>query len=80
MTQVSECKEQVNSLSEELALRIHCYNETQLSANHKLTAIGGDKQVKVIRMNEVYFRKAQWRLTEADGQLGIADLVLSNFM
>ncbi|XP_050696104.1 protein KIAA0100-like [Eriocheir sinensis] len=78
--QVSACKEQVNSLSEELALRIHCYNESQLSANHKLTAIGGDKQVKVIRMNEVYFRKAQWRLTEADGQLGIADLVLSNFI
>ncbi|KAK8395934.1 hypothetical protein O3P69_005808 [Scylla paramamosain] len=78
--QVSSCKEQVNSLSEELALRIHCYNETQLSANHKLTAVGGDKQMKVIRMNEVYFRKAQWRLTEADGQLGIADLVLSNFL
>ena len=43
--QVSSCKEQVNSLSEELALRIHCYNETQLSANHKLMAVGGDKQV-----------------------------------
>lgn len=78
--EVSNCKEQVNNLSEELALRIHCYNETQLSANHKLTAVGGDKQVKVIRMNEVYFRKAQWRLTEADGQLGIADVMLSNFM
>ncbi|XP_045624095.1 protein hobbit [Procambarus clarkii] len=78
--QVSECKEQVNSLSEELAMRIHCYNENQLSANHKWMALGGDKQVKVIRMNEVCFRKAQWRLTEADGQLGIADLVLSNFL
>ncbi|XP_042235256.1 protein KIAA0100-like isoform X1 [Homarus americanus] len=78
--QVSDCKEQVNSLSEELAMRIHCYNENQLSANHKWMALGGDKQVKVIRMNEVCFRKAQWRLTEADGQLGIADLVLSNFL
>ncbi|XP_071525678.1 protein hobbit isoform X2 [Panulirus ornatus] len=78
--QVSDCKEQVNSLSEELAMRIHCYNETQLSANHKWMALGGDTQVKVIRMNEVCFRKAQWRLTEADGQLGIADLVLSNFL
>ncbi|XP_053626336.2 protein hobbit isoform X2 [Cherax quadricarinatus] len=78
--QVSACKEQVNGLSEELAMRIHCYNENQLSANHKWMALGGDKQVKVIRMNEVCFRKAQWRLTEADGQLGIADLVLSNFL
>ncbi|KAK3862517.1 hypothetical protein Pcinc_031627 [Petrolisthes cinctipes] len=82
---VSDCKEQVNSLSEELAMRIlamriHCYNETQLSANHKLTVSGGDKQVKVIRMNEVSFRNAQWRLTETDGQLGIADLILSNFL
>ncbi|XP_066979648.1 LOW QUALITY PROTEIN: protein hobbit [Macrobrachium rosenbergii] len=78
--QVSDCKEQVNSLSEELAMRIHCYNENQLSANHKWMASGGDKQTKVIRMNEVCFRKAQWRLTEADGQLGIAHLVLSNFL
>ncbi|XP_068243578.1 protein hobbit-like [Palaemon carinicauda] len=43
--QVSDCKEQVNSLSEELAMRIHCYNENQLSANHKWMASGGDKQV-----------------------------------
>ncbi|XP_047490285.1 protein KIAA0100-like [Penaeus chinensis] len=78
--QVAECKEKVNALSEELAMRIHLYNETQLSANHKWTSSGGDKQTKVIRMNEVSFRKAQWRLTEKDGQLGIADLVLSNFL
>ncbi|XP_069972376.1 protein hobbit [Penaeus vannamei] len=78
--QVAECKEKVNGLSEELAMRIHLYNETQLSANHKWTSSGGDKQTKVIRMNEVSFRKAQWRLTEKDGQLGIADLVLSNFL
>lgn len=32
-----------------------------------------------VRANEIYFKHAQWRLTDADGQLGIADLVLSNF-
>ncbi|XP_076059759.1 bridge-like lipid transfer protein family member hobbit isoform X2 [Oratosquilla oratoria] len=78
--QVSECKEQLNTLSEELAMRIHCYNETQLTTNHKLTSVVSDKKARSIRMNEVCFRKAQWRLTESDGQLGIADLVLSNFL
>ncbi|RXG71387.1 hypothetical protein Avbf_04461 [Armadillidium vulgare] len=39
-----------------------------------------EKEKSLIRMNEVYFRKAQWRLTEEDGQLGIAQLDLSNFV
>ena len=37
-------------------------------------------QVTTIRMNEVFLRRAQWRLTEADGQLGIAEVALSNFL
>ncbi|XP_028158685.1 protein KIAA0100-like, partial [Ostrinia furnacalis] len=32
------------------------------------------------RYNEICFKSARWRLTDADGQLGIADLLLTNFL
>ena len=32
------------------------------------------------RSIELCFTQAQWRLTEADGQIGISDLVLRNFL
>jgi hypothetical protein len=78
--QVFECKELLNSQSEELDMMLSCYKETQLSANQKLATMRGDKPVTTVRANEICFKHAQWRLTEADGQLGIADLVLSNFL
>jgi len=79
-SQVYECKELLNSQSEELDMMLSCYKETQLSANQKLATMRGDKPVTTVRANEICFKHAQWRLTEADGQLGIADLVLSNFL
>jgi len=56
--------------------------EAQLSAHQRLQAQrhGGDGPVVTLRMSEINFKHAQWRLTEADGQLGIADVVLSNFL
>ncbi|XP_069668639.1 protein hobbit isoform X2 [Periplaneta americana] len=78
--QVYECKELLNSQSEELDMMLSCYKETQLSANQKVATMRGDKPVTTVRANEICFKHAQWRLTEADGQLGIADLVLSNFL
>ncbi|XP_063241781.1 protein hobbit isoform X2 [Bacillus rossius redtenbacheri] len=77
--QVYECKELVNLQSEELDMMLSCYKETQLSANQKLATLR-DKPATTVRANEICFKHAQWRLTEADGQLGIADLVLSNFL
>ena len=38
------------------------------------------QQVHVSRRNEVCFKFAQWRLTGDDGQLGITDLMLRNFV
>ncbi|XP_066998211.2 protein hobbit [Anabrus simplex] len=78
--QVDDCKEALNSMSEELEVMISCYKETQLSADQKLATMRGDKPVITVRANEICFKHAKWRLTEADGQLGIADLVLSNFL
>ena len=61
-------------------MRLACYKESQLSAMNKLATIRKDKPVTIVRTNEICFKHAQWRLTEADGQIGIADLILSNFL
>ncbi|XP_065335800.1 protein hobbit [Cloeon dipterum] len=78
--QVYECKEMLGAQSEELHVMISCFKETQITANQKLATMRGDKSVATIRANEICFKYAKWRLTEADGQLGIADLILSNFL
>jgi len=78
--EVSECKDQLTAQSEELDLMLSCYKESQLSANQKLATMKGDKPVTTVRANEIVFKHAQWRLTETDGQLGISDLKLSNFL
>lgn len=75
-----ECKEQLQTESDELHMMVSCYQETQLSADQKLATTRRDKPVTIVRANEICFKHAQWRLTDADGQLGIADLVLSNFL
>ncbi|XP_064647364.1 protein hobbit-like isoform X2 [Lineus longissimus] len=72
-------KEQVNNESEELGIMISCFMESQLQIKHKMKAQNA-KQSLVVRRNEVCFKHAQWRLTESDGQIGLADLVLRNFL
>uniref|UniRef100_A0A6B2EIM8 FMP27/BLTP2/Hobbit GFWDK motif-containing RBG unit domain-containing protein n=1 Tax=Phlebotomus kandelakii TaxID=1109342 RepID=A0A6B2EIM8_9DIPT len=79
-SQIQECKDKLNVKSEELDMIISCYKETQLSAMNKLATIRNDKPLIIVRANEICFKHAQWRLTEADGQIGIADLILSNFL
>ncbi|KAL0271984.1 UNVERIFIED_CONTAM: hypothetical protein PYX00_005130 [Menopon gallinae] len=78
--EVFECKEQLTNQSEELDMMLSCYKESQLSANQRLATMKGDKPIRTVRTNEIVFKHAKWRLTETDGQLGIADLVLSNFL
>ncbi|EFA07873.1 UPF0378 protein KIAA0100-like Protein [Tribolium castaneum] len=78
--QVFECKNQLNAQSEELDMMLSCYKETQLLTNSRLATTRSDKPLTIVRANEICFKHAQWRLTEADGQIGIADLVLSNFL
>ncbi|CAH1098513.1 unnamed protein product [Psylliodes chrysocephalus] len=75
-----ECKNQLTAQSEELDMMLSCFKETQLLANARLATTRSDKPLTVVRANEICFKHAQWRLTEADGQIGIADLVLSSFL
>lgn len=77
---VYECKTLLNIQSEELDMMLSCYKESQLLANSRLATLLNDKPLTIVRVNEICFKHAQWRLTETDGQLGIADLVLSNFL
>ncbi|XP_041768219.1 protein KIAA0100 isoform X1 [Anopheles merus] len=74
------CKESLMTKSDELDMMLSCYNEAQLSASTRLATFRKDKPVTIVRANEICFKYAQWRLTEADGQIGIADLILSNFL
>lgn len=78
--QIKECKDLLTAQSEELDMMLSCYKETQLSAMNKLATIRKDRPITIVRANEICFKHAQWRLTEADGQIGIADLILSNFL
>lgn len=67
--------------SEELNMMINCYHETQLSAfKTRQRASVHNQKVTLARRSEVCFKYAQWRLTDADGQLGLADFVMSNFL
>ncbi|GBP17153.1 Protein KIAA0100 [Eumeta japonica] len=76
-TQVNECKESVLTLGEELDAMIRAWRE--------VWARGAAPPVRSAhapphRLNEICFKSARWRLTDADGQLGIADLLLTNFL
>ena len=72
----------MNAANEELAMMVSCLKEAQLTAHQRSQAArqGGDQHVTPLRMSQINFKHAQWRLTEADGQLGIADVVLTNFL
>ncbi|KAG5672537.1 hypothetical protein PVAND_002659 [Polypedilum vanderplanki] len=77
--QIKECKEELSIKSDELEILLSCYKETQLNTS-RTTVISKDKPISIVRCNEICFKHAQWRLTEDDGQIGIADLILSNFL
>jgi len=69
---------------------VSCLRESQLQAAHFKSAAsrrvaestdGTEQQTEIARRRyEVCFKHAEWRMTEADGQIGIAYLFLTNFM
>lgn len=77
--QIKDCKEDLSKKSDELEILLSCYKETQLNTSRS-TVLSNNKQASIVRCNEICFKHAQWRLTEDDGQIGIADLILSNFL
>lgn len=77
--QIKDCKEDLSKKSDELEVLLSCYKETQLNTL-RTTILSSNKPISIVRCNEICFKHAQWRLTEDDGQIGIADLILSNFL
>ncbi|XP_069135589.1 protein hobbit-like isoform X1 [Argopecten irradians] len=74
-----DCKERINSSNEELSIRISCLKESQLQVKSQMKTTK-THQARVDKRHEVCFKFAHWRLTEADGQLGVSDLALRNFV
>ncbi|XP_066587198.1 protein hobbit isoform X2 [Prorops nasuta] len=78
---VFECKEQLSAKADELDMMLSCYKETTTPSKQATASTTlKDKPAAVARVAEICFKHAQWRLTDADGQLGIADLILTNFL
>ncbi|KAJ0180781.1 hypothetical protein K1T71_004185 [Dendrolimus kikuchii] len=75
--QVNECKESVWSLGEELDAMVRAWREVRRASSAPAPR---GHHAPPHRYNEICFKSARWRLTDADGQLGIADLLLTNFL
>ncbi|XP_029401987.1 protein KIAA0100 homolog [Mus pahari] len=61
-------------------LRTECFKDFQLQRANKMELRKQQEDVSVVRRTEFYFAQARWRLTEEDGQLGIAELELQRFL
>lgn len=48
--------------------------------SQSVDATGAEVEAEVVRRDEVCFEHARWRMTEADGQIGLADVELRGFL
>ncbi|XP_064424989.1 bridge-like lipid transfer protein family member 2 [Latimeria chalumnae] len=78
--QLNQEKANLQLKSEELNILIRCFKDFQLQRANKLELRKQQEDVSVVRRTEIYFAQARWRLTEEDGQLGIAELELQRFL
>lgn len=78
--QLSQEKAELQQESEELNILIRCFKDFQLQRANKMELRKQLEDVSVARRTEFYFAQARWRLTEEDGQLGIAELELQRFL
>uniref|UniRef100_A0A8C0GPD0 Bridge-like lipid transfer protein family member 2 n=1 Tax=Chelonoidis abingdonii TaxID=106734 RepID=A0A8C0GPD0_CHEAB len=78
--QLSQEKASLQLESEELNILIRCFKDFQLQRANKMELRKQLEDISVARRTEFYFAQARWRLTEEDGQLGIAELELQRFL
>ena len=85
--EIASIKENVTAKSEELDLRMRCLLDLQTVRSQKERGRAGrhgetdekERGEALRQKSEIIFSRAQWRLTETDGQLGIADASIINF-
>lgn len=84
---IEACKTRINKLNEELSMLISTFKEAQITEDkikEREAAAqengGSDFISSVVRRIEICFKQASWRLTDSTGQLGIAEMELSNFL
>ena len=77
-------KAEINEKSDDLAMRVSCFKEAQLLADkdreRQEALASGHFVSSVVKRIEICFRQASWVLTDADGQLQLADITLRNFL
>nr|XP_048680323.1 protein KIAA0100 homolog isoform X1 [Caretta caretta] len=78
--QLSQEKADLQLESEELNILIRCFKDFQLQRANKMELRKQLEDVSVARRTEFCLAQARWRLTEEDGQLGIAELELQCFL
>ncbi|XP_058019903.1 bridge-like lipid transfer protein family member 2 [Ahaetulla prasina] len=78
--QLSQEKATLQQESEDLNILIRCFKDFQLQRANKMELRKQLEDVSVARRTEFYFAQARWRLTEEDGQLGIAEVELQRFL
>ncbi|XP_075445376.1 bridge-like lipid transfer protein family member 2 isoform X2 [Ascaphus truei] len=79
-SQLCQEKMDLQQKSEELNILIRCFKDFQLQRANKMELRKQPEDLSVARRTEFYFAQARWRLTEQDGQLGIAELELQRFL
>jgi len=84
---IEACKARIDKLNEELSMLISTFKEAQITEDkikEREAAAqengGNDFISSVLRRIEICFKQARWRLTDQTGQLGIAEMELSNFL
>jgi hypothetical protein len=77
-------KADINDQGDDLAMRVSCFKEAQLLADkdreRQEALASGHFVSSVVKRIEICFRQASWVLTDADGQLQLADITLRNFL
>ena len=82
---IEACKARIDKLNEELSMLISTFKEAQITEDkikerEAAQENSNDFISSVVRRIEICFKQASWRLTDQTGQLGIAEMELSNFL
>ncbi|KFD55103.1 hypothetical protein M513_04021 [Trichuris suis] len=77
---LEQSKANLSLKNEDLHIAIRCFKEKKLHGNRPTENLSYDLKSAVARRFEVSIEEAQWCLTEANGQLGLAQLQLENFL